>query len=86
VKCLEYGARGIPVIASDIEPYNSFVLHGVTGFLVRQDHEWLKYLEELAGDEGLRRSMGAKAKEAARAWTIDAGWTRWAEAYEGLFA
>ena len=84
IKALEYAARGIPVIASDAEPYNRFVLHGVTGFLVRQDHEWLKYLEELAGDEGLRRSMGAKAKEQARAWTIEQGWKLWADAYEGL--
>jgi glycosyltransferase involved in cell wall biosynthesis len=85
IKALEYAARGIPVIASDTEPYRDFVLHGVTGFLVRRDHEWLRYMEELARDPELRASMGAKAKEAARAWTIDEGWTRWRDAYEGLF-
>lgn len=85
IKALEYAARGIPVVASDAEPYRDFVLHGVTGFLVRRDHEWLKYLSELAGDEALRAEMGAKAREVARGWTIETGWTQWAEAYERLF-
>lgn len=85
IKALEYAARGIPVIATDAEPYRDFVLHGVTGFLVKRDHEWLRYLEELAGDAELRASMGAKAKELARAWTIETGWRKWAAAYEGLF-
>jgi hypothetical protein len=58
IKALEYAALGIPVIASDAEPYRDFVVHGVTGFLVRRDHEWLSYLRELASDDGLRQSMG----------------------------
>lgn len=84
IKALEYAALGIPVIASDIEPYRDFVVHGVTGFLVRYDHEWLKYLGELAADDGLRESMGAKAREHARGWVIDDGWKLWQKAYEGV--
>lgn len=84
IKALEYAARGIPVIATDAEPYRDFVVHGVTGFLVKRDHEWLRYLEELASDAELRASMGAKAKEVARGWTIEQGWKCWADAYEGL--
>jgi hypothetical protein len=84
IKALEYAARGIPVIASDAPPYREFVLHGVTGFLVRRDHEWLKYLSELAADEGLRAEMGAKAREHARGYTIEGNWQRWEAAYGGL--
>ena len=84
IKALEYAALGIPVIASDVEPYREFVLHGVTGFLVKRDHEWLKYLSELASDDGLRAEMGAKAREHARAWVIDDGWRLWEAAYEGV--
>jgi len=83
IKALEYAARGIPVIASDAEPYRDFVLHCVTGYLVKYDHEWLKYLEELA-DPGLRAEMGAKAKEHARSFTIEENWRLWEEAYEAL--
>ena len=84
IKCLEYAARGIPVIATDIEPYREFVLHGVTGFLVKGDHEWFKYMCELAADEGLRQSMGEKAKEHARQFTIEGNWRRWEDAYRKL--
>ena len=83
IKALEYAARGIPVIASDVAPYRDFVLHGVTGFLVKRDHEWLKYLEELT-DPALRQEMGDKAREHARGYTIEANWQRWADAYGGL--
>ena len=83
-KCLEYAALGIPVIASDCEAYRDFVVHGVTGFLVRRDHEWLRYMDELASDAELRESMGAKAREVARGWTIETGYTLWQDAYSAL--
>lgn len=84
LKALEYGARGIPVIATDAEPYHDFIKHGETGFLVKQDHEWLKYLSLLAEDEELRKAMGEKARANARLWTIEEHWARWAEAYGEL--
>ena len=86
IKALEYAARGIPVIATDSEPYRDFVLHGVTGFLVKRDHEWLKYMSELASDDGLREAMGAKAREHARQFTIDQNYRLWEQAYEGLMS
>jgi hypothetical protein len=61
------------------------VIHGVTGFLVRKDREWLGYLEDLAADEAMRTEMGAKAKEVARGWTIEQGWKQWEQAYSSLF-
>jgi glycosyltransferase involved in cell wall biosynthesis len=84
LKALEYGALGIPVIATDAEPYTDFILHGVTGFLVRRPHEWGKYLSELAADAGLRETMGAKAREHARNYTIETGWKLWEDAYRRL--
>lgn len=85
LKALEYGALGIPVIASDWYPYRDFVKHGETGFLVKRDHEWLSYMSELAHDEGLREKMGAAAREQARQWTIEEGWKLWASTYQNLF-
>lgn len=84
IKALEYAGLGIPVVASDCEPYREFVVDGVTGFLVRHGHEWARRLRELVNDAGMREAMGAKAKECARSWTIDRGWKLWATAYEGL--
>lgn len=84
VKALEYSALGIPVIASDVEAYRGFVLDGVTGYLVRREHEWAKRLYELASDTAMREEMGAKAREHAAAWTIDRGVAAWEQAYASL--
>jgi len=84
IKALEYGALGIPVIASDAAPYRDFVIDGVTGFLVRREHEWAVRLRELINDEAMRTEMGVKAKEVAADWTIQKGWPEWQAAYEGI--
>ena len=85
IKALEYMARGIPVIASDVEPYRRFITHGTDGFLVRRDHEWLSALCELARDDKLRLEMGAAAKEKARQNTIEKHYTEWVSAYRMLY-
>lgn len=85
-KALEYAALGIPVIASDVAPYRSFVIDGVTGYLVRKEHEWLGRLRDLINDESMRTEMGAKAREHASQWTIQTGWKEWESAYAPLCA
>lgn len=84
IKALEYAALGIPVIASDEPPYSDFVLDGVTGYLIRRDHEWSQRLRELVNDRDLREGMGRKAKERAAEFTIQRGWRLWADAYTRL--
>lgn len=81
LKALEMGALGIPVIASDSEPYRWYVQHGVTGFLVKYEHEWAKYLRDLVNDEAMRAEMGAAAKRLAAEWTIQKRYTAWEDAY-----
>jgi glycosyltransferase involved in cell wall biosynthesis len=85
VKVLEYAARGIPAVATDCEIYRSFIRHGENGFLVSEEHEWLKYLSVLANDDGLRAKMGEQARQDVRAWTIEKNWPRWEKAYASLF-
>lgn len=82
IKALEYAALGIPVIASDVQPYREFVVDGVTGYLVGDNHEWTKRLFELANDEAMREEMGRNAKAHAAQWTIQDGYTRWIRAYQ----
>lgn len=84
IKALEYAALGIPVIASDSEPYREFVVDGVTGFLVKYDHEWDSRLRDLVNDEAMRAEMGAAARERASQFTIQKGWKLWADAYTTL--
>jgi hypothetical protein len=85
IKIVEYAARGIPSVAADCPAYRGTITHGVDGFLVKRDHEWLKYLSELAGDDGLRAKMGEAARDMAARHVIEDGWTAWRDAYEGLF-
>lgn len=77
LKALEAAALGIPIIASDCGPYPEFVEHGKTGFLVKRDHEWGKYLRELANDEAMREEMGAAAKAKAQDWTLEGNIDQW---------
>lgn len=62
LKAMEYGALGIPVIASNCGPYADYVQHGETGFLVDRPHEWSIYLRQLLRDDALREEMGRKAR------------------------
>lgn len=86
VKAMEYGARGIPVVASDATAYRDYVRHGKNGFLAKTETEFLYYLELLANDADLRAEMGKNAREAAEAYSIERKWDLWAQAYEGLWS
>lgn len=81
IKALEYGALGIPVIASNVGPYREYVEDGVTGFLVSKESEWIDRIRLLIEDPDLRESMGAAAKEKALKHTISEGWRLWEDVY-----
>jgi glycosyltransferase involved in cell wall biosynthesis len=81
VKALEYAALGIPIVASDYGPYHEFVEHGVTGFLVKTDFDWMKYLRILVEDEDLRLAMGKAARAKAAEFTMEKNAYLWRDAY-----
>lgn len=85
IKALEYMARSIPVVASDVEPYRRFIKHGQTGFLVKHEHEWLSAISELASDEKMRLEMGAAAHAWAAEHTIEKHYMEWVNAYSTLY-
>lgn len=80
IKFLEYAALGIPTIASDVGPYADNIKHGVTGLLVKYEHEWQKYLRELANDEAMRKELGDNARAWARTQTLEGNIDKWKEA------
>lgn len=85
IKALEYNARGIPVIASNVGPYKDYIIDGWNGFLVKHPHEWSKYLNMLATDHELRETMSTRSRIHAEYYTIENNWQMWADAYEELF-
>ncbi len=83
IKYLENSALGIPTIASDAGPYSSAIKHGETGFLVKRDHEWGKYLRLLVEDEAMREEMGAKAKAWAKTQILEDHLDEYVKVYFG---
>lgn len=79
-KALEAAFLGVPLIASDIEPYRRWVSHGVTGFLVGYDREWEHYLRLLLDDPDLRARMGAAARLQATAHVMEGLAPEWVAA------
>lgn len=86
IKALEYGALGIPVIASDVGPYREYVEDGVTGFLVKKESQWIDRMQLLIDDADLRERMGAAARTQAMKHTIAAGWQQWADVYRSVLS
>jgi glycosyltransferase involved in cell wall biosynthesis len=84
IKVLEYFGLGIPVLASDCEPYREIVVNGTNGFLIRRPEDWGRRLHQLASDQAMREEMGAKARETAAQHTIEGHWKEWGAVYGDL--
>jgi glycosyltransferase involved in cell wall biosynthesis len=72
---------GLPVIASHVEPYAHSIVQGESGFLAKNDKDWLKYLRRLIDNPALRDEIGGRAKTFAEERTIEAHVGLWAKAY-----
>ena len=67
LKIIEAGHFGIPVIASDVYPYNTVIKHGVNGYLIKNSKDsykqWLKYVNILVNEPAHRFHMGQNLKQ-----------------------
>jgi Glycosyl transferases group 1 len=82
LKALDYGALGIPVIATDQPAYRDYVQDGKTGYLCRTHDDWEKRLTELIHDAQARAELGTAGKALAAENTIQGHWREWEVAYE----
>jgi glycosyltransferase involved in cell wall biosynthesis len=57
-KLIQYMACGLPVVASPVGMNNNLVQAGRNGFLAASREEWLRSLETIGRDVGLRSSFG----------------------------
>ena len=78
IKFVEAGALGLPVVASDIDPYRDSMSNGRDGFLASNEKEWAQALIPLIEDSQLRGALGEAARQTVlqnyspRARTTDA--------------
>lgn len=63
IKWMESAMAGVPVVASNVYPYETSIEHGITGFLVKDNNDWTKYLSKLIDNPELREKMAKAAKE-----------------------
>jgi glycosyltransferase involved in cell wall biosynthesis len=86
LKGMEYAACGIPCIATPTESYRYWLDEGVNGLFASKPQDWRRGLETLVGDDAFRRECGRRARQKARAHTIQEHWTKWASVYMDLGA
>jgi glycosyltransferase involved in cell wall biosynthesis len=86
LRLLEAAALGLPVVASAAGPYADWLRHGETGYLARQDHEWVRYLRILVNDDAVRLELGANARKQASEWTVEERAADWEAAYAAQLA
>lgn len=72
-KAVQYGAAGLPIVASNVGHTKEIVREGVNGFLVTSTADWIERLSQLIKNADLRRSLGeAAARFAATEYSASA--------------
>lgn len=80
LKLLEYGALGIPAIASNAGPYADVDSRGV--LLASSPKQWREAFETLGGSADIRLSMGQLGRQWARGNLVEDHAGDWLAAYE----
>jgi len=78
LKVLQYQAAGLPVVANPVGVHLEMIEPGRSGFLPNTEEGWLEAIDQLVGDEALRRRMGARGRA-----TLEARYAteRWAPVF-----
>ena len=65
LKVLQYMAAGLPVVANPVGVHTEMVEHRASGFLADGPADWVEAVRALAGDPGLRVTMGRRGRQIA---------------------
>ena len=83
-KLVQYMACGLPVVATPVGVNTDLVEEGVNGMLARSPEDWLRALETLRADDGLRQALGeAGRKKVERKYCLQVTAARFAALVEG---
>lgn len=64
MKAIQYMGVGIPAVVSPVGANQEIVTHGERGYHATTEDQWVEALDRILGDDALRRTLGAKAREA----------------------
>ena len=62
LKALQYMALGIPTVASAVGMNFTVIEDGISGFLVKNDREWITTITRLIDDPALRERIGKASR------------------------
>lgn len=83
LKALTYMACGVATVASKVGVNTQIIEHGVNGFLVQTDNEWMEVLERLINDATLRKSIGDKGRtRVIEAYSVEANRQKYLEVFQ----
>lgn len=85
LKGMEYGACGIPCIASPVREYREWVEPGVNGFLAERARDWIRHLDWCYDNQMQVRTMGIAAREKAKQNSIQNHVSEWHDFYMETF-
>lgn len=84
IKWLEYTMKGIPTVASNVEPYKG-IKQGVTGLLCDTQNDWYDALVHLIKNKQDRKKLADNAmKEVLKNWQYDKGAKEWKKAISSV--
>lgn len=85
IKHLEYGANGIPTIASDFGPYAETIEHEKTGILVSNPADWYYWIRNLIENPGIRQQLVKNAQaEIREKYDISKNYILWKNAIDEI--
>lgn len=85
LKYLEYSALGLPGIYSKVTPYLGVIEDRETGYLVKNDEEWVEKISQLVEDPSKRRAMAIRAQEDVRNhWMIENHASTWKTTFDQI--
>jgi glycosyltransferase involved in cell wall biosynthesis len=86
LKMLEMGAFGLPVIVSDVEPYQELSKNGINCLVVGK-REWYKSIRKLIDNHSLCTDLGLQLKEDVIKFRNEVFWRKVRmEVYENLIS
>jgi len=81
IKFLEYSARGIPSVVSNVSTYPTCI-HETNGFRATTDEDWIRYIKLLIEDLDTRKRILNNAHTFALNRTIERNIHLWIQAYQ----
>lgn len=85
-KIKTYMAAGLPVVASDVGYQTSLVSHNSTGFLCKNESDWLHWLKILLSNPHQKQQMGQVSRQVAlKRFSHDAVRDSWVETVRCLY-